>query len=454
MWLYSYSTVGLFNSTVSGNTATADEGGAATLLYVNGFYALQSTITDNHVASGRRPLHGRRHRAGRGESPGRAREEGRGRGREQRRRGGDAGTSARQRVRAQAVFEVGAASTILSANDGEDIGGVPSTLFSVFTLLGTNGASVTVDDFGGTIRSSTPGLGPLQNNGGPTETHTLLPGSAAIDTGFMPVPPFPGSEFDQRGTGFARVVNGTVDIGAFEVQPERRPRRSRSSSRRSSPADLAVGLPPGAPAPLERQIVRLPTQFVRLPISVDAAVLAAEIASLPEELWRAHPEGAAGNTAVPLVAVRGDPFDDAAIGPMAPTPHLGLLPYTARIMAGIGSVVGRSRLMRIEEEGQLDDHVDTNYYWRDHLRVHVPVVTTPDVQFVCGGRTEHMAAGEVWVFDTWRRHGVLNPAHTQRIHLVIDTVGSAGLWSLIERPDREPVAIPPEGPAAACSPRS
>ena len=50
--------------------------------------------------------------------------------------------------------------------------------------------------------------------------------------------------------------------------------------------------------------MRLPTQFVRLPISVDAAVLAAEIASLPEELWRAHPEGAAGNTAVPLVAVR------------------------------------------------------------------------------------------------------------------------------------------------------
>ena len=218
MWLYSYSTVGLFNSTVSGNTATSDEGGAATLLYVNGFYALQSTITDNHAATvgglymaGDTAPAAAGHQATREKKGAAAASSNDG-------RGGDAAVRA-QRARAQAVFEVGAASTILSANDGEDIGGVPSTLFSVFTLLGTNGASVTVDDFGGTIRSSTPGLGPLQNNGGPTETHALLPGSAAIDTGLMPVPPFPGSEFDQRGAGFARVVNGTVDIGAFEVQP-------------------------------------------------------------------------------------------------------------------------------------------------------------------------------------------------------------------------------------------
>jgi hypothetical protein len=27
---------------------------------------------------------------------------------------------------------------------------------------------------------------------------------------------FPGSDFDQRGPGFARVINGRVDIGAYE----------------------------------------------------------------------------------------------------------------------------------------------------------------------------------------------------------------------------------------------
>jgi hypothetical protein len=59
-------------------------------------------------------------------------------------------------------------------------------------------------------------VGPLQNNGGHTLTHALLPGSPAIDAGnpnFTPPP-----KFDQRGPGFARVVDGRIDIGSFEVQ--------------------------------------------------------------------------------------------------------------------------------------------------------------------------------------------------------------------------------------------
>jgi len=61
-----------------------------------------------------------------------------------------------------------------------------------------------------------PLLGRLQDNGGLTPTHELMPGSPAIDAGdpnFTP-PPF----FDQRGQGFNRVVNGRIDIGSFEVQ--------------------------------------------------------------------------------------------------------------------------------------------------------------------------------------------------------------------------------------------
>jgi hypothetical protein len=61
-----------------------------------------------------------------------------------------------------------------------------------------------------------PLLGPLQDNGGPTPTMALLPGSPAIDAGD---PNFVGPpDWDQRGEGFPRISNGVVDIGAFEVQ--------------------------------------------------------------------------------------------------------------------------------------------------------------------------------------------------------------------------------------------
>jgi hypothetical protein len=69
------------------------------------------------------------------------------------------------------------------------------------------------------IIGGNPLLGPLQNNGGPTKTMALLPGSPAIDAGSNANAP----DWDQRGTGFSRIVNDTIDIGAFEVQPSGAP---------------------------------------------------------------------------------------------------------------------------------------------------------------------------------------------------------------------------------------
>jgi CSLREA domain-containing protein len=75
-------------------------------------------------------------------------------------------------------------------------------------------------------QSGNPRLGPLANNGGPTQTHALLLGSPAIDAGDNTVTGSPLSlSTDQRGSGFARQVEGSdanstpdVDIGAFETQ--------------------------------------------------------------------------------------------------------------------------------------------------------------------------------------------------------------------------------------------
>src|SRR6266404_4033771 len=89
-------------------------------------------------------------------------------------------------------------------------------------MITSLGYSLSNDDGGGYLTgpgdqiNTDPLLGPFQDNGGPTLTHALLPGSPAIDAGdpnFTP-PPL----YDQRGPGFARVVNGRIDIGSFEVQ--------------------------------------------------------------------------------------------------------------------------------------------------------------------------------------------------------------------------------------------
>jgi hypothetical protein len=71
-----------------------------------------------------------------------------------------------------------------------------------------------------------PRIGPLANNGGPSQTHALLPNSPAIDNGSNILATGAGLTTDQRGPGFPRFVDGnadstaTVDIGAFEAGPD------------------------------------------------------------------------------------------------------------------------------------------------------------------------------------------------------------------------------------------
>jgi parallel beta-helix repeat protein len=87
---------------------------------------------------------------------------------------------------------------------------------SSYNLIGTGGSGGMVDGVNGNIVGvSDPLLAPLGNYGGPTQTIALLPGSSAIDAGNTALVPA-GITTDQRG--FARIVDGTVDIGAFEHQ--------------------------------------------------------------------------------------------------------------------------------------------------------------------------------------------------------------------------------------------
>ncbi|HKB36541.1 MAG TPA: DUF4214 domain-containing protein, partial [Gemmataceae bacterium] len=82
-------------------------------------------------------------------------------------------------------------------------------------LIQSNKLTNTSVATGGTIRSD-PKLGPLQDNGGPAPTMALTSNSPAYGAGDASVPGLPTT--DQRGPGFARTVNGRLDLGAFEIQ--------------------------------------------------------------------------------------------------------------------------------------------------------------------------------------------------------------------------------------------
>lgn len=96
--------------------------------------------------------------------------------------------------------------------DGPDIKLAAGTVAASFSLIGNAGGNGVANGVNGNVAGVNPLVGPLQNNGGSTETHALLAGSPAIDAGNSAMPPCPTT--DQIGT--ARPQDGGCDIGAFE----------------------------------------------------------------------------------------------------------------------------------------------------------------------------------------------------------------------------------------------
>lgn len=170
--------------------------------------------------------------------------------------------------------------------------------------------------------------------------------------------------------------------------------------------------------------------FLQLPWHFDSQLLAQEVEALPPDFWLDHPSGLPGNSAVPLVSVNGE-MNHAFDGAMQPTPALGESPYLYQTVASFGEVVARSRLMRLAPGAQVAEHVDFNYHWVSRVRIHVPIVTDPSVIFYCGDESVHMAVGQSWLFDSWRRHRVINDSNLSRVHLVIDLAGSSRFWRTV-----------------------
>ena len=192
--------------------------------------------------------------------------------------------------------------------------------------------------------------------------------------------------------------------------------------------------------------MKLDTEFYQLPLRFDVERLQAEVLAFSEDDWRAHPQKFEGNSALLLVSHGGGNNDDMQ-GPMRPTSWLERCPYIRQVMARFGTVVGRSRLMRLGPGYQVSEHSDVHYYWRHRTRIHVPIVTDPRIEFWCQEKQVHMGAGEAWIFDNWKQHKVINPtADLTRIHLVFDTAGSSAFWELAARA-RRPFAPAAEEPA-------
>jgi hypothetical protein len=169
---------------------------------------------------------------------------------------------------------------------------------------------------------------------------------------------------------------------------------------------------------------------VRLPLRFEIAPLEAEIDALGDEAWVPHfnqsvYEGEWSGVALRSVGgLDGQLYPDpAAAGPYADTPALQSCPALRAVIETFRCPVQAARLLALAPGAVIKEHRDYCIGLDEgEVRVHIPILTSGEVEFVLDGGRVDMAAGEAWYLDVSRPHQVTNRATTRRVHLVLDCV--------------------------------
>jgi hypothetical protein len=178
---------------------------------------------------------------------------------------------------------------------------------------------------------------------------------------------------------------------------------------------------------------------LRLPFAFDPAALKADLLRVEPSEWVPHfnPQYYEGDwSGVSLRSVGGAASqlfaDPSRARDYADTPVLERCAYFKRVTGAFECRLETVRLLRLGPGSRVLEHSDFDLGRRFRIvRVHVPVVTGPGVEFTLGGEPLSMAEGECWYLDLSLPHRVENSGAAERVHMVLDCVVNDWLESLV-----------------------
>jgi hypothetical protein len=165
--------------------------------------------------------------------------------------------------------------------------------------------------------------------------------------------------------------------------------------------------------------------FSRLPVAVDLPLLLQALAAIGEDAWRVHfnSDYYVGDWSGVALVSAADALTELSPGrgePLLRAPWL----RDVRWQQGLRNLpleIVSARLLRLGPGGQIHEHRDYDLGGPDaDLRLHMPLLSPPQVDFMLDGQRIPMLAGECWFLDLSRPHRVDNRDTRARVHLVLD----------------------------------
>ena len=188
--------------------------------------------------------------------------------------------------------------------------------------------------------------------------------------------------------------------------------------------------------------MRLPDRL-RLPFAFDPDRLERDLRSLASVDWIAHfvPQNYEGDWSViplrgkagakhPIMMISSDPtwqdYED--------TPMLAACPYFREVLDAFEAPLRAVRLMRLTPGSVIKEHTDLELSFEEGtVRIHVPVVTNPDVEFHLNRQRVILEAGSAWYLRLSDPHSVANRGTSDRVHMVIDAQVNDCVRHVLER---------------------
>ena len=173
---------------------------------------------------------------------------------------------------------------------------------------------------------------------------------------------------------------------------------------------------------------------LKLPFSFDVRPIRAELDNFSESEWTPHfntqyYEGdwsgialrAAENAHVAL-------YPDPTVERFVDTEALHKCPSVIGVLEKFECPTESVRFLRLGPGASILEHRDYRLGIEDGVaRVHIPVQTSPDVEFYLDGERVEMGEGEAWYLNFNLPHRVTNNGEKVRIHLVVDCVANEWL---------------------------
>jgi hypothetical protein len=165
---------------------------------------------------------------------------------------------------------------------------------------------------------------------------------------------------------------------------------------------------------------------VRLPRTYDVELLQRDLQTL-QEVRRAPQPGPYHKgewTGIALYSMGGkqSTFPSAAgTDHYQETEELQQAPYFRQLLRELECPKEVVRILFLPPEGHIKDHFDFHTSFQfGLLRLHIPIVTHPDVVFFIDGQRMSWKPGELWYGDFSKVHSVKNNSPIVRVHMVID----------------------------------